>query len=53
MTDANEVEFRVIFDKFIAENQYYDRQKFPFYMSQNGFYCVVLNQQLIFPNQEW
>ena len=53
LTDANREEFRVIFDKFIAENQYYDQRKFPFYMSKNGFYCITLNKQLIFPNQEW
>ncbi len=53
LTDAKEEEFRMIFDKFIAENQYYDLQKFPFYMSKNGFYCIGLNKQLIFPYQEW
>lgn len=53
VTDANETEFRQLFDDFIAKNGDYDRKQFPLFVIENGFYCIVLNRQLMFPGQEW
>lgn len=53
VTDASEVEFRQIFNDFIAENGDYDRVKFPLSVIKNGFYCIALSQQLMVPGQEW
>jgi hypothetical protein len=53
VTDANEEEFRQMFNDFIAENGDYDRLQFPLSVIKNGFYCIALNQQLMVPGQEW
>lgn len=53
ISDASEEEFRNIFDEFIAENGDYDRVKFPLFVIENGYYCIVLNQQLMVPGQKW
>jgi len=37
-SDANEAEFKKLFDEFIAENRDFQRWKFQLYLSKNGFY---------------